>query len=94
MDLILQDYGENVVSTSTGGRHDIDTSNATAAASAVAAAIGIANVDDIDQFNTGASEAARGWLTDVLEFVADLHVLAKLKVSPDHHNVNIIVIRL
>lgn len=35
---------------------------------------------ELDQFNTGASEAVRPFLNDVLEFISDLHVLAKLKV--------------
>lgn len=35
---------------------------------------------DLDQFNTGASESIRPFMTDILEFIADLHVLSKLKV--------------
>ncbi|KAE9556072.1 hypothetical protein FO519_000706 [Halicephalobus sp. NKZ332] len=34
---------------------------------------------DLDQFNTGASEAIRPFMSDILEFIADLHVLSKLK---------------
>lgn len=36
---------------------------------------------DLDQFNTGASEAIRPFMSDILEFISDLHVLSKLKVS-------------
>jgi hypothetical protein len=39
------------------------------------------DITDIDQFNTGASEAVRPFLSDVLEFISDLHVLSKLKAS-------------
>lgn len=39
------------------------------------------DITDVDQFNTGASEAVRPFLSDVLEFIADLHVLSKLKVT-------------
>ncbi|KAH7731812.1 Protein UNC-79 b [Aphelenchoides avenae] len=52
VDLILQDYGEEVGENL-----------------------------ELDQFNTGASEAVRPFLNDVLEFISDLHVLAKLKVQ-------------
>jgi hypothetical protein len=38
------------------------------------------DITDVDQFNTGASEAVRPFLSDILEFIADLHVLSKLKV--------------
>lgn len=34
-----------------------------------------------DQFNTAASEAVRPFLFEILDFIADLHVLAKLKVK-------------
>uniref|UniRef100_A0A7E4W212 Protein unc-79 homolog n=1 Tax=Panagrellus redivivus TaxID=6233 RepID=A0A7E4W212_PANRE len=34
---------------------------------------------DVSQFNTGASEAIRPFMSDILEFIADLHVLSKLK---------------
>lgn len=33
-----------------------------------------------DQFNTGAAEAIRPHVPELLEFIADMHVLAKLKV--------------
>ncbi|KAK6037545.1 hypothetical protein COOONC_24950 [Cooperia oncophora] len=36
------------------------------------------NIQD-DQFNTAASEAVRPFLFEILDFIADLHVLAKLK---------------
>ncbi|VDL80502.1 unnamed protein product [Nippostrongylus brasiliensis] len=35
-----------------------------------------------DQFNTAASEAVRPFLFEILDFIADLHVLAKLKAAP------------
>jgi hypothetical protein len=34
-----------------------------------------------DQFNTGAAEAIRPHVSELLEFIADMHVLAKLKVN-------------
>ena len=34
-----------------------------------------------DQFNTGAAEAIRPHVPELLEFIADMHVLAKLKVN-------------
>ncbi|KAI6239067.1 Uncoordinated protein 79 [Aphelenchoides fujianensis] len=37
------------------------------------------DITDVDQFNTGASEAVRPFLSEILEFIADLHVLSKLK---------------
>lgn len=40
-------------------------------------AIEVALLDD--QFNTAASEAIRPFLFEVLDFIADLHVIAKLK---------------
>jgi len=39
-----------------------------------------------DQFNTGAAEAIRPHVPELLEFIADMHVLAKLKVFFDHEN--------
>uniref|UniRef100_A0A183VEA5 PUM-HD domain-containing protein n=1 Tax=Toxocara canis TaxID=6265 RepID=A0A183VEA5_TOXCA len=33
-----------------------------------------------DQFNTAACEAIRPYLFDIIDFISDLHVLAKLKV--------------
>ncbi|KAI1729072.1 cation-channel complex subunit UNC-79 domain-containing protein [Ditylenchus destructor] len=36
-------------------------------------------IADVDQFNTGASEAVRPFMTEILEFIADLHILSKLK---------------
>ncbi|KAI6201724.1 Uncoordinated protein 79 [Aphelenchoides besseyi] len=36
-------------------------------------------ITDVDQFNTGASESVRPFLSEILEFIADLHVLSKLK---------------
>lgn len=38
------------------------------------------DISDVDQFNTGAAEAIRPFLSDVLEFISDFHVLSKLKV--------------
>lgn len=35
-----------------------------------------------DQFNTAAAEAVRPFLFEILDFISDLHVLAKIKVSP------------
>lgn len=35
----------------------------------------------VDQFNSGAAEAIRPHVPELLEFIADMHVLAKLKVS-------------
>lgn len=37
------------------------------------------DIHDLDQYCTGAAEAVRPFLSDLLEFVADLHVLSKLK---------------
>uniref|UniRef100_A0A1I7SQ44 Uncoordinated protein 79 n=2 Tax=Bursaphelenchus xylophilus TaxID=6326 RepID=A0A1I7SQ44_BURXY len=36
-------------------------------------------IPDLDQYSTGGSEAIRPFLSDLLEFIADLHVLSKLK---------------
>uniref|UniRef100_A0A914CGD5 Uncoordinated protein 79 n=1 Tax=Acrobeloides nanus TaxID=290746 RepID=A0A914CGD5_9BILA len=37
------------------------------------------DIADLDQFNTGASEAIRPFISDTIEFITDLHVLSKLK---------------
>lgn len=36
---------------------------------------------NMDQFNTGAAEAIRPYMNDIIEFIADLVNLSKLKVS-------------
>jgi hypothetical protein len=38
-----------------------------------------------DQFNTGAAEAIRPHVPELLEFISDMHVLAKLKVCINTH---------
>ncbi|CAD5216887.1 unnamed protein product [Bursaphelenchus okinawaensis] len=37
------------------------------------------DIPDLDQYSTGGSETIRPFLSDLLEFIADLHVLSKLK---------------
>ncbi|PIO75099.1 hypothetical protein TELCIR_02878 [Teladorsagia circumcincta] len=44
------------------------------------------NIQD-DQFNTAASEAVRPFLFEILDFIADLHVLAKLKKETNSDSV-------
>lgn len=38
------------------------------------------HVEDLSLYNTGASEAILPYMSDIIEFIADLHVLSKIKV--------------
>jgi hypothetical protein len=77
--LVLQDFGEpvdedNNNNSGHGGRPS--TSGQPSAAST--------RLVDIDQFNTAGSEAIRPFMNDILEFIADMHVLTRLKASFFH----------
>lgn len=86
--LILQDFGEAL-----GDDWTVTSSGQQAASADDAVGVGREEGSDLrgtmgvdqlggaaDQFNTGAAEAIRPHVPELLEFIADMHVLTKLKV--------------
>lgn len=75
VELILQDFGEEINTTNMSHSNALDTEKSDDCN------VNDNSVDDISLYNTSASEAIRPFMSEILEFIADLHVLSKIKVG-------------
>lgn len=74
VELILQDFGEEL------SIKNINQFNALDLEKNIDFDLYDNKIDDVSLYNTGASEAIRPFMNEILEFIADLQVLSKIKV--------------
>jgi len=86
--MVLQDFGEplgddwiNTPTNSGGENEEVNENQNNRKFSSFSYWKNNSQQQQTDQFNTGAAEAIRPHVPELLEFISDMHVLAKLKVE-------------